>query len=349
MRVLVVSPCMGGYGGLEAFNLALASGLSGDTDVSVSVLFKETTQFKLGDDLKEKLKAAVVPVEFCKKASLQLLRAIKAADVVHLQNPCPDVTLLAKLLGKPLLTQVINHKVEGNGIHQKLWQMCLSLADRRFYISDFVRSSWEDNGTLPDSHVVFPTCKLAEGFCPFAERRGFSFVGRWIANKGIETLVKAYHKAGLKPHEWPLRLMGDGPLRDSILKYISQQGLQGVEVFGFVDEDTKAAVIRSSCFMVIPPNTKEDFGLTAIEARNMGVPCIITRDGGLPEAAGRFVISCEPGSVEDLARALRTAAGMSAAEYAEMASQTYNSLKTELPHPGFYRQHYLELSKGQVG
>jgi glycosyltransferase involved in cell wall biosynthesis len=33
--------------------------------------------------------------------------------------------------------------------------------------------------------------------------------------------------------------------------------------------------------------TREDFGLTAVEARNLGVPCIITRDGGLPEAGGK--------------------------------------------------------------
>ncbi len=72
--------------------------------------------------------------------------------------------------------------------------------------------------------------------------------------------------------------------------------------------------------MVVPPNTKEDFGLTAVEARNLGVPCIITRDGGLPEAGGRQALICEPNDPRALAELLQQAAAMSETEYAERAT-----------------------------
>src|ERR1700730_18069235 len=85
-----------------------------------------------------------------------------------------------------------------------------------------------------------------------------------------------------------LVLRGDGPLRSLIEYAIQRRGVAGIRVLGFVDEETKAQQMKNSRWVVVPPNTREDFGLAAIEARHLGVPCIITRDGGLPEAGGRI-------------------------------------------------------------
>jgi glycosyltransferase involved in cell wall biosynthesis len=273
-----------------------------------------------------------------------LRKAIGWADVVHAHNPSPDVALFAKLRRRRLLINVINHRVPGRSLRQRLWDFSLRQGDRRFYISDFVRQTWEGPRRWKNSEVVFPICELTDGTLPPEQRRGFVFAARWIPNKGIETLVDAYAQAALDPERWPLVLIGDGPLRPEITRRVASLGLRGVETPGFLTQVEKAACIRRAKWMVVPPNTREDFGLTAIEARHVGVPCIITRDGGVPEAAGEEALACEPGDAAGLAACLRAAAAMPEAEYAARASRTRETLVPRLAGPEFYACAYQELA-----
>jgi len=337
---------MGRFGGLESFVLTVAAGVAKLPGYTVEVVFKKAGAFSLHEDLQQMIQKASVKATFCSRSSLSLWRAITRADVVHLQNPCPDVVLLARLAGKPLLINVINHTKGGGGLHRRLWKLCLHLAQRRFYISDFVRRSWEQT-TQPwtGSQVVFPICELSPlNSLPMENRRGFVFVARWIENKGLDTLLEAYAASGLNATLWPLRLLGDGPLRPRILARLKELGLVGaVETPGFLPENEKAEVIRRSRFAVIPPNTGEDFGLVAIEARHLGIPCLITRDGGVPEAAGPHSLSCAPGRVDALCRLLQQAAAMPDDEYLRLAQAAHASLEVDLVRPDFYARVYRAM------
>ena len=344
VRVAIVSPTFGGYGGLEAFVIAVAAGLPATAALDVRVFFKRTKAFELKPELAAALAPLGARVQFVDRGSAELWRAIVWAQVVHAQNASPDVALPARILRRKLLVNVINHRVPVKSLHQRLWDFCLRRADRRFYISEFVRRTWEGAVAWPRSEVVFPVCELAEGTSPVAARRGFVFAARWIANKGVDTLVEAYAQAALDPAAWPLRLIGDGPLRASIEQRIATLGVRGVEVLGFLSQEAKAEAIRSARWMVVPPNTNEDFGLTAIEARALEVPCIITRDGGVPEAAGEEALACDPGDVAGLAACLRAAAAMSAAEYSARARRTRETLLPKLAGPRFYAEAYRALA-----
>ena len=350
LAVVLISPSMGRYGGLEGFVLAVASGISQLPGINVEVVFKRAGAFELHADLEAKINQSPVKVQFCDKASWGLWQAVRGAGLVHLQNPCPDVVAFARMARKPLLISVINHLARRGGWHERLWRWCLRCAKRRFYISEFVRRTWEGTeAPLPGSRVVFPICDLA-GLepLPVEQRRGFVFVARWIENKGLDTLVEAYARAGLDPVKWPLQLLGDGPLRGRIESRVKELGLQGVEMPGFIADEEKGERIRRSRFAVIPPNTREDFGLVAIEARHLGLPCLITRDGGVPEAAGTHALSCEPGDVEGLTALLRQSAAMPESDYEQLAAAAHESLRSELVRPEFYAGIYRDMAaKGQ--
>jgi glycosyltransferase involved in cell wall biosynthesis len=348
LNIVIVSPCMGAFGGLESFVLTVAAGVSKLPGFTVEVLFKKAGSFVLQEDLRSKVDELPFKIHFCNRLSRTLWLSITRADLVHLQNPCPDVALMARLARKPLLINVINHSKGGAGLHQILWSFCLRLACKRFYISEFVRRTWEHTDLLwSGSEVVFPICELSPlEPLEFEERSGFVFVARWIENKGLDTLIEAYSRSGLNPKIWPLRLLGDGPLRKPILTRLRQLGLDGVvETPGFLTEIEKADCIRRSRFAVIPPNTREDFGLVVLEARHLGVPCLITRDGGVPEAAGKFCLSCAPGKVDELALLLQQAATMSIGEYRTLADSTHASLQGELVRP----EHYGDAYKSMMG
>jgi len=59
--------------------------------------------------LSEKIQAAALKTTFCSQFSRSLWRSVTRPDLVHVQNPFPDVVLMARLAGKPLLVNVINH------------------------------------------------------------------------------------------------------------------------------------------------------------------------------------------------------------------------------------------------
>ncbi|HXX42534.1 MAG TPA: glycosyltransferase family 4 protein, partial [Chthoniobacterales bacterium] len=345
IKLLLVSPCFGTYGGIEAFLAAVADSVRGEPDFTVKLCFKKVKGFALHPGLAAMLQHE--SVLFVDRAGRELANAIRWADIVHLQNASPDVIALAKLFGKRIVLTIHNYMRREWSLHRFLWRIGARIVDARWYNSDFVWQTWEGNHKRRRSRKVPTVSKLPQGWVAPNERRGFVFAGRWIANKGIETLIEAYSSANLDRAAWPLTLIGDGPLRPPIQARINKQPIGGLEITGFVDDALKAERLKNARWIVIPPNTKEDLGLTAIEARNLGVPCIITRDGGLPEAAGRWSLVCDPNDPPALAHLLEKAAAMNEAEYAEHANRTHEELQRELVPMDFYPRAYRRVIAGR--
>lgn len=342
-KLVIVSPCQGAYGGIEAFVLAVAAAVRREPDFEVRICLKRVQGFALQPGLKAMLQGENV-IYTDRGADRDLLDAIKWADVVHLQNAPPDVTLLAKLYRKPLVMTIHNYMAQSLTPHRVLWRIAASFATERWYNSQFVWNTWEPERKRPGSRKVPTVSKLPEGWTPPEQRRGFAFIGRWIANKGVDTLIDAYAQANIDREQWPLVLMGDGPLRSLIEYAIAKREIRGVRVLGFIDEATKTEEMKNARWMVVPPNTKEDFGLTAVEARHLGVPCIITRDGGLPEAGGRQALICDPNDPVALAKLLEHAATMSESEYLDRALRTRDELATELEPMEFYPREFRRIA-----
>lgn len=346
MKLLLISPCNGGYGGIEAFVFAVAEAARREPDFDVRVRLKRTKDFVLQPQLKQIVKREP-DTDFCDRAGGELAAEVRWADLVHLQNASPDVVFLAKLRGKPLVLTIHNYMARSWSLHRLLWRVAAKLADARWYNSQFVWNTWEPHKKSPRSRKVPTVSKLPTGWTSPEERRGFAFISRWIANKGADTLIDAYALAQIDRTEWPLVMMGEGPMRPLIEYAIRKRNIAGVEVLGFVDETTKAEKIGRARWLVVPPNTNEDFGLTALEARSVGVPCIITRDGGLPEAGGKQALVCEPGNPAALARLLEEAAAMPESEYEQRAIRTRDELAQELEPMEFYARAYRQVLRGE--
>src|SRR5205807_1210895 len=136
-------------------------------------------------------------VLFVDRAGRELADAIKWADIVHLQNASPDVIALAKIFAKSLVLTIHNYMRPEWSWRRSLWRIGARLADARWYNSNFVWQTWEGDRKRRRSRKVPTVSKLPEGWTPPDQRRGFVFVGRWIKNKGLETLLHAYQQANL--------------------------------------------------------------------------------------------------------------------------------------------------------
>lgn len=342
IKVVHVAPCLGGFGGIESFVLRLAEEQFNQR-AGVSILWKRVKNFRLREDLKGAMHTARVRPVFVNRLSRSLYRGIAGADIVHLHNPTPDATLFARLSGRTTVVTIYNHYGRGGGLHRLMWKAAARLAHRRWYISDFVWSTWEPGGRRPGSGKMPIVSHLPNEWLLPALRKGFIFVGRWIENKGLEELVHAYGSANIDRKKWPLTLVGTGPLETKVRAIIADQRIPGITMTGFVSGDERNRLIRSAKWMVTPPNTREDLGLTPIESRHVGVPAIITRDGGLPEAGGEHCLSCEPGDVGGLKALLERAAAMAESEYEALSHATREELLRYLQPLSLYLETYREL------
>jgi glycosyltransferase involved in cell wall biosynthesis len=347
LKLLIASPSHGLYGGMEAFVIALAAAVASWPEIELQVCFKLVGNRGLKNDLKTAAASLTCPVHYVSSGDFKLMKLIYWADIVHGQNTSPDIIFPARFVGKRLVLTIHNWRRRGMGVHSVLWGIGVKLAHRRWYNSRFVWNTWEPKQKLKGSDCVPTVCRFPDAWCPPTERKGFLFVGRWIENKGIEDLITAYFRAQLDILQWPLILIGDGPLRPNVELLIKNMGVKGVEMPGFVDDQSKAKRLASARWLVAPARTREDLGLTPIEARSVGVPVIVTRDGGLPEAGGEAALIVEPGSIEELTDALKRAAAMNDAEYGERAERGRETLKDFLRPMKFYREAYNAVYKGE--
>jgi glycosyltransferase involved in cell wall biosynthesis len=218
----------------------------------------------------------------------------------------------------------------------------------RVYNSDFVHATW--SGSVSRKACRFPSISRLPAVNPMeaSKRQGFFFIGRWIENKGIEPLIEAYQQSKIDKIKHPLILAGKGPLVEKILSQIEKGDTEGIRYLGFLTDEEKFEWYCKVKWNVAAPNTQEDMGLTPIEARHCKTPSIITRDGGLPEAAGKSAIICIPGSVISLKESIELAAGMNENDYRDRAELAHSTLKGYLKDYSFFDPKYRTFSRDSI-
>ena len=347
LRVLVVAPSFGAFGGIQAVMIRLARELDAEADLDVTLCFKRVKGTTFKPSLVDTVADTGVKALYVDRLSVALLRAIYRSDIVHVQTPSPDVAVAARLFRKPLVMTIYNWRSPQRPLRRATLGVASRLASVRTYISDFVWSTWEPARRRANSIKLPVLSELPAGFVDPEERIGFLFVARLIENKGLEVLLEAYRRAEIDHHKWPLTVVGEGPLRPLIEARVQDQKITGVELKGFIDDESKHELIRRAKWMVTPPHHNEDLGLTPIEARHVGVPCIVTRDGGLLEAAGNFALSCEPANVDELRALLEHAARMPDSYYELLAHASHAELLEYLKPMSVYGDLYRQVAAAE--
>jgi glycosyltransferase involved in cell wall biosynthesis len=339
-NLLIIGSTAGCYGGMEAFMMTIAKAAKNWPEYNVRLCFKLVKNKTEEEALIIAARNSCQEVFFVKRKSKELIKLIAWSDILHVQNTPPDIVLSAWMLRKKIFLTVHNWRRKNFNLHNFLWGISVRLADQRWFNSNFVYSTWDPGKKLPNSSCVYTVSNLPKSYQPPLKRKGFVFIGRWIQNKGIEEILQAYSIATLDKNQWPLVILGDGPLRPTVEQLIEELGLQNVIMPGFVDVATKEKYLSSAKWLLAPANTKEDLGLTPIEARSVGVPSIVTRDGGLPEAGGQSAILAEPGDAQDLANCMQQASRMNDSEYIARSKLAKSSLVEFLNPIEFYREAY---------
>jgi phosphatidylinositol alpha-1,6-mannosyltransferase len=132
-------------------------------------------------------------------------------------------------------------------------------------------------------------------------------VGRFVAQKGLDTLLQAWRRVVDRLPDRPggpeLVLVGDGPERPRLRALVDRLGLGPVvRLTGAVPRTQVVVELQRADVFALPMRTRlaglnpEGLGLAALEAGACGLPVVVGRSGGAPETvvAGRTGFVVDP-------------------------------------------------------
>lgn len=141
------------------------------------------------------------------------------------------------------------------------------------------------------------------------------FVGRFVPEKGLLTLVKAL--VGLKDKPWKVLLLGRGPLQSELMNVAAQNNIQNrVILVESVPHNEVPKYINLMSTLVLPSETdykqknitsvgwKEQFGHVLIEAMACKVPVIGSNSGEIPYVIGDAGLIFPEGDAQALAQCI---------------------------------------------
>lgn len=181
-------------------------------------------------------------------------------------------TIIAEEIGFP------NHSSKA----QKVFRQVYKLTDKVIGVSKAVKENLikikeikSDKGVVIYNPVTTPKASL------IIKNENFTIVsvGRLELVKNQQLLIKAFARIENKAAQ--LILVGEGRERKNLEQLIMQLQLQNrVRITGFVSEPEKY-LAQADLFVL--PSLSEGFGIAVVEAMQLGIPCLCSRVGGIPE------------------------------------------------------------------
>jgi glycosyltransferase involved in cell wall biosynthesis len=109
------------------------------------------------------------------------------------------------------------------------------------------------------------------------------FLGRITRQKGPKFLFETMVKLCKKMSKVKFYIAGTGDQADALRHEIEQAGISHHAVFtGFVKKD-KVQELLATADAYFMPSVSEPFGLSALEAAQFNVPCVISKQSGVSE------------------------------------------------------------------
>lgn len=220
------------------------------------------------------------------------------------EQPCPDIihahdwmTFPAALelkarTGAPLVCHVHSLEYDRGGPASRGWvfeleRHTLCQADQVLPVSAYTADILQRHyGVDADRITVVPNgidpVSMSRQEAPFPEKL-IVFLGRLTGQKGPRYFFEAARKLLHQRDDLRFVIAGKGHLIEELIEEAAIAGLGSrVHFTGFLEPDRVRALL-SMADVYVMPSVSEPFGLSALEAAQMGVPVIISQQAGVRE------------------------------------------------------------------
>jgi glycosyltransferase involved in cell wall biosynthesis len=134
----------------------------------------------------------------------------------------------------------------------------------------------------------------------FRQQHIILWISRLIQFKEPFVLLKAVKMLKGKL-DFTLIIRGEGPLRNTMYKYLKSHGLEKSVVFLERVPFEHLPLLYRRATVYVHTCSREPFGLSVLEAMGSGLPVVVPDSGGAAEVAADAGLKFKPGDAEDLA------------------------------------------------
>jgi glycosyltransferase involved in cell wall biosynthesis len=149
------------------------------------------------------------------------------------------------------------------------------------------------------------------------------FVGRLSKQKGLDVFLQALSQLAKQGFDFSCRIIGDGPesktLKESVISLnLSQQ----ITFLGRLTNELAQAEMLTAHYFILP-SRYEGMSNAALEALACGLPCVLTRCGGIDNCLpNHTAFLCEPNNQPSLQKALENALTADISTWRQMSDES---------------------------
>lgn len=224
-------------------------------------------------------------------------------------------------------------------------------ADALIVLTPFQKELMIRTGIASALLHVKPNFTAAAEIVPWQERDdSVIFAGRVCNEKGIHTLMRAWHLLGDAAPK--LKIVGAGPELPAIREALESSNCsRRIELLGSLPHQNAMLSLSRAKLLVFPSEWYEPFGMTVIEAFAREVPVLASRLGGLTNLVENDISGhhFEPGNAQSLADAVFELWGTSQLQQLAQGGyrrwqELYSPLSNRLQLEAIYRSARHQIS-----
>jgi phosphatidyl-myo-inositol alpha-mannosyltransferase len=229
-------------------------------------------------------------------------------DLIHVHEPLAPMLSPAALAlwdGPAVATFHAAGDSTWRRFAEPLWGFLLDRLDLRVAVSEQARLAAVP--FAPGHYEVIPNgVEIPEGVEAGNRADRIVFAGRHDPRKGLPVLLRAWPR--LRGGGVRLRVLGADPLAVRLLLTRLRVSEEGIDVLGYVDDDTLTEELAAAKLLVAPSLGNESFGMTITRAFACSAPVVASDIPGyrevVTEETGSLVPPDDPEALADAIQAL---------------------------------------------
>ncbi len=194
---------------------------------------------------------------------------------------------LGKIPWRAVVHRCYKNSLAGSAIVASMQLLHQQLQSWQKYVDVICVASEFSKSKLLSAGFEASQLMLKPNFAPFdpgmqnGSKNYAVFVGRLSDEKGLSTIVEAWHELGRSGIDIPLKIVGNGPDAQRVEELVETN--PNVQWLGYISNKEVYQAVGDAACLIFPSAGYESLPKTLIESMAVGTPVIGSKIGSIPE------------------------------------------------------------------